>query len=439
MNETLQQPTFSITQSEALWQRALKHIPAGTQCYSKGPTAYTRGFAPVYLQRGKGCRVWDADGNEFIDLGMGLWAVTLGHADPRHCEAVERALRAGNQLSLMHPLEVELAEALAVAIPAAEMVRYAKNGSDVTTAAVRLARTCTGRDVILRCGYHGWHDWYVARSEHTGGVPDFNREITGCFEENDRAGFDALMSMHEGRVAGVILEGIQMRESDPAFLTHLRHETRKAGALLIFDEVINGYRFALGGAHERLTVDVDLATFGKGIGNGTPMAALVGKREVMQRLDDTFFSLTFGGETLGLAAALEVLRIYRSENVIGELHAVGARLHSEAVDAIRRAGLEAWIGVSPHEVRTVWTFGCPYAGCDPLILKSLLQQEILRRGVLWGGWHALCQALARDIEAQERVITAFHEALEVVSHAVACQRVAESLEGKPITPIFKRH
>lgn len=428
--------TFSIARSEELWQRALQRIPAGTQCYSKGPTGYTRGFAPIYLTQGKGCRVWDVDGNEFVDLGMGLWAVTLGHAHPRHSAAVERALHQGTQLSLMHPLEVELAEALSEAIPCAEQVRFGKNGSDVTTAAVRLARAATGREVILRCGYHGWHDWYISRSEHSKGVPAFNLQVNNAFPMNHQEAFDSLMQHYEGQVAGVILEGIQASPIDTGFLTHLREATRRAGALLIFDEVINGYRFATGGAHEFLKIDVDIAVYGKGIANGTPLAAIVGKEEVMKSLNDTFFSLTFGGETLGLAAGLEVLRIYQEEAVIATLDQVGKRLHEALITSISRAGLAEIFSISPHPVRTLIEVSDIE---EPLVVKSLLQQEMLRRGVLWGGWHALSQALAQDIAAQDRVISAYGEAMEAVAASLARGSVRHDLIGEPISPIFKRH
>ncbi len=431
---------FPITRSLQWWERAQARIPCGTQCYSKGPTAYTKGFAPIYLQSGDGCRVRDVDGNEFIDLGMGLWAVTLGHAHPRHMAAVTKALHHGTQLSLMHPLEVEYAEALAEALPLAEQVRFGKNGSDVTTAAVRLARTCTGREVILRSGYHGWHDWYIAQSEHPAGVPAFNRAITGNFPSNHRAAFDTLMERYDGQVAGVIMEGIQADTIDRSFLNHIRETTRAQGALLIFDEVINGYRFALGGAHDYLGVDVDLAVFGKGIANGTPLSMIAGKARYMERFDETFFSLTFGGETLGLAAGLEVLRIYQEENVIAQLATLGKRLHREAAAAIARAGLEEVVKISPHAVRT--TFECTTPAGEtlsPLVLKSLLQQEMLRRGILWGGWHALSLALVHDHRAQEQLITAYGEAFEALRLSLERGSVEADLIGEPITPIFKRH
>jgi len=429
---------FCIERSESLWERALRHIPAGTQCYSKGPTVYTKGVAPVYLQRGQGCRVWDVDGNEFVDLGMGLWAVTLGHNYPPHVAALTSALQQGTQLTLMHPLEVELAEELAEAIPIAEMVRYGKNGSDVTTAAVRLARACTGRDVVIRCGYHGWHDWYVATTEWNRGVPEFNRAISGFFNENDRAAFDRLLDRFEGKIAAVIMEGVQARDADGAFLQHVRARTRQDGALLIFDEIINGFRFALGGAHQWLGIDVDLATFGKGMGNGTPISVLAGKREFMKELDTTFFSFTFGGETLGLAAALEVLRIYRRESVVEQLWQVGRRLYDASENAIAAAGLGSLIELSSHPVRTLWNFAEPYRGCDSNLLKSLFQQEVLRRGILWGGWHALSLSLAQDEQAVQRIIAAYESALAVVARAVETESVQEQLQGKPVKPVFQR-
>lgn len=425
--------------SEALWARAMKRIPGGTQCISKGPTLYTKGVAPIYLQRGDGCRVWDVDGNEFIDLGMGLWAVTLGHNYPPHVEAVQAAMREGTQLTLMHPLEVELAEELADAIPIAEMVRYGKNGSDVTTAAVRLARACTGRDAVIRCGYHGWHDWYVAWSERNRGVPEFNHALSGRFDENDRAGFDRLMSQFEGGLAAVVMEGVQSLPLDKEFLQHVRKRTREAGTLLIFDEVVNGYRFAIGGATEWLGIDVDLATFGKGMANGTPISALAGKREFMKELDTTFFSFTFGGETLGLAAALEVTRIYRRERVVDQLWEVGRRLHEGAARAIAAAGLGPYIQLTSHPVRTVWSFHEAYPGCDGNLLKSLFQQEVLRRGVLWGGWHALSLSLAHDEDAVQRILTAYEESLALVARAIESESVRKQLQGEPIAPVFQRH
>lgn len=417
----------------------MQRIPAGTQCYSKGPTVYTKGFAPIYLQRGNGCRVWDVDGNEFVDLGMGLWAVTLGHNYPHHVEAITSALQEGTQLSLMHPLEVELAEELAATMPIAEMVRYAKNGSDVTTAAVRLARACTGKDVIIRSGYHGWHDWYVASTEWSRGVPEFNRALTGVFADSDRAAFDQLMDQFDGKVAAVIMEGVQSCPVDKTFLRHVRDRTRKSSALLIFDEIVNGFRFAVGGAHEWLGIDVDLATFGKGMANGTPISLLAGKREFMKELDTTFFSFTFGGETIGLAAALEVLRIYQREEVIKQLWHVGKRLHDESVKAIASAGLDQFIQLTPHPVRTWWTFAEPYSGCDGDLLKSLFQQEVLRRGVLWAGWHALSLSLSRDEQATERVITAFNESLAIVRRAVETRTVLDLLQGEPVRPVFRRN
>lgn len=428
-----------IKQSEALWERALRTIPCGTQCYSKGPSYYSKGSSPIYLRNGNGCRVWDVDGNEYIDLGMGLWAVTLGHNYRPHVEAVTRALENGTQFTLMHPLEVELAEAMVDIIPAAEMVRFGKNGSDVTTAAVRLARTYTGRDVILRSGYHGWHDWYIAGSEHDRGIPEFNRSLTGRFDDGDKAEFDRLMDQHDGRVAAVIMEGIQTKAADRSFLHHVRARTKTAGTLLVFDEVVNGYRFGVGGAHEFEGIDVDLATFGKGMANGTPMAALVGKKEFMKHLERAFFSLTFGGETMGLSAALEVLKIYRKENVVGALRGLGDQLYEAARQAIFASGLEAWIGLSAYGQRTIWTFQPPYAGCDALHLKSLLQQELIRRRILWAGWHALCFSLALDQKAQQRIVQAYGESLEVVARQVADRRVVENLQGEMISPIFKRH
>jgi glutamate-1-semialdehyde aminotransferase len=370
---------------------------------------------------------------------MGLWSVTLGHNHPEHVGALVQALGQGTQHTLMHPLEVEMAEALAAAVPIAEMCRFGRNGSDVTTAAIRLARAITGRDVVVRSGYHGWHDWSMATTEHANGIPAFNRAISACFADGDRAGFDEIMARFDGKVAAVIMEGLQTKAADREFLRHVRSVTRRAGTLLIFDEVVNGYRLALGGAHEFLDIDADLVTFGKGVANGTPLSILAGRREIMRNLDRVFFSLTFGGETLGLTAGLTVLGIYRRENVVKRLWEVGARLQKAAACEIERAGLAPFISLSACPVRTVWQFSEPYPGCEPAALQTLLQQELLSRGILWAGWHALCLALADDSAAQEQILNAVGEALENVADAIETESVKKRLLGQIVSPVFKRH
>ena len=290
-----------ISRSDAWYARAEGLIPAGTQTLAKGPGQYVRGVAPKYLARGKGCRVWDVDGNEYLDYQMGIGPLSLGYANPVVDAAIREQLADGITFSLMHPLEVEVAELVRELVPGAEGVRYSKTGCDATTAAVRLARAFTGRDRVLCCGYHGWHDWYIGVTDRNAGIPRAVAELTATFGYND---LGSVLDAIDDQTACVILEPVTFEEPRDGFLSELRRVCDQYGALLIFDEMWTGFRLALGGAQERFSVRADLACFSKAIANGMPISVVTGRREVMALCDkQVFFFTTFGGEALSLAAA----------------------------------------------------------------------------------------------------------------------------------------
>jgi glutamate-1-semialdehyde 2,1-aminomutase len=279
--------------SEALYTRALGLIPAATQTLAKGPGQFVRGVAPKYLARGRGARVWDVDGNEYLDFSMAVGPLSLGHCYPAVDEAIAAQLRDGITFSLMHPLEVEVAELLREVVPGAESVRYGKTGAEVTSAAVRLARAFTGRDRVLCCGYHGWHDWFIATTDRARGVPAAARELSFTIPYND---LGAAREAIDEQTACVVLEPVAFEAPAPGYLEGLREECDRAGALLVFDEMWTGFRLALGGAQERFAVRADLACFSKAVANGMPLSVLTGRRDVMGLLDrDVFFFTTFGG------------------------------------------------------------------------------------------------------------------------------------------------
>ena len=295
----------SLATSDALHQRAAGLIPAFTQTLAKGPGQHVFGVAPKYLRRGKGAWVWDVDGNEFLDMTMAVGPLVLGYAHPAVNDAIRLQLEEGITFSLPHPLEVEVAEALRDAVPGVEAVRFSKTGADVTSAAVRLARAFTGRDRIVCCGYHGWHDWYIAVTDRSRGVPAAIADLTSTFEYGD---LDSLDQALDGQTACVILEPAVFDPPPPGFLEGVRERCERNGSLLIFDEMWTGFRLALGGAQERFGVRCDLATFSKALANGMPLSALAGRADVMRLLDrDVFFFTTFGGEALSLAAAKATL------------------------------------------------------------------------------------------------------------------------------------
>ncbi|WP_437301222.1 aminotransferase class III-fold pyridoxal phosphate-dependent enzyme [Sorangium sp. So ce426] len=418
-----------ITRSTALFERARGLIPAGTQTLAKGPGQWVRGVAPKYLVRGRGARVWDADGNEFIDLVMGVGPISLGYAYPAVDRAIAAQLAEGITFSLMHPLEVEVAELVREVVPGAEMVRFSKTGADVTSAAVRLARAFTGRRKVLCCGYHGWHDWYIAVTDRSAGIPGEARDLTFTFQYNDLSSVEAAL---DGDAACVILEPTVFEAPAPGFLEGLAALCRERGALLVFDEMWTGFRLALGGAQERFGVRADLACFSKAVANGMPLSILTGRRDVMRLCEkDVFFFTTFGGEALSLAAAKATIEEIRDRAVPERLAEQGRKLKDGYNDLARALDMP-YTACSGPDCRSIVTFSGP----EPLLMKSLVQQEMLARGVLWGGFHTMC--FSHTDEDVARVLGAYGEVLPMLKDAVTRGDVAARLRGEPVEPVFRK-
>lgn len=424
----------SLTNSQAWLARARRTIPSCSQTFSKAPTQFVQGVAPAFLQRGKGAHVWDVDGNEYLDYSMALGPIILGHAHPAVTEAVSRQAAEATVLSLPHPLEVEVAETLVDCIPCAEMVRFAKNGSDATAGAVRLARAYTGRDVIACCGYHGWQDWYIGTTTRHRGIPQAVRDLTVGFEYNNLESLKRVLEANQNRVAAVILEPVGIVEPQRGFLEGVREFVHAAGALLIFDEVVTGFRLAIGGAQEYFGITPDLACVGKAMGNGYPIAALVGRRDVMAMLDEVFFSFTFGGETIGLAAAKATIAELREREVISHLWNMGQLLKSgfNALAAEIGAPFAQCVGYAP---RTVITFS-PVNDLSPHALKTFFQQECLKRGILFTAAHNVCFAHSRDDITY--TLEVYGTVLRLLKSAIETGDVLARLEGNVVEPVFRR-
>lgn len=424
-----------LAKSQEFKQRAERVIPSCTQTFSKGPTQFVQGVAPIFLQRGKGSHVWDVDGNEYIDYIGALGPVILGYSYPAVNEAVKRQLEEGVSFSLPHPLEVELAELLCEIIPCAEMVRFAKNGSDATSGAVRVARAYTGRDKIACCGYHGWQDWYIGTTTRNKGVPKAVAELTLTFDYNNIESLERIFAQNPGQIAAVIMEPVGVVEPKEGFLKAVAELTRHHGALLIFDEVVTGFRFALGGAQEYFGVVPDLACFGKAMGNGFPISAIVGRREIMQLFDKVFFSFTFGGETIALAAALATIQEMREKKVIPYLWEQGQKLKDGYNVLAQELGVDRYTQCIGYPPRTVITF-IDENGQESLLFKSIFQQEVIKRGILSGGYHNVSFSHTNaDIEYTLRV---YREALEVLAAAISSDDPSQYLEGEPVQPVFRR-
>lgn len=425
----------TLVRSAAILAEAQCRIPGASQTFSKATSQFVQGVAPTFLTRGQGCRVWDVDGNEYLDYPMGLAPVVLGHADPDVTAAVARQMQDGTAYSLPHPLELEVAELLCEVIPCAEMVRFGKNGSDATAGAVRLARAVTGRDVIVCCGYHGWQDWYIGTTTRNKGVPEAVRELTRTFAYNDAEGLARVLEEYRGRVAGVVMEPVGVIEPKPGFLERVRELTHAHGALLIYDEIVTGFRWALGGAQEYFGVTPDLACFGKAMANGFPIAALVGPKGLMAVCDEIFFSFTFGGETVGLAAAKATITKLRRDDVIPHLWAQGQRLKDGYNALARRFDVARYTECIGYAPRTVITFR-DQSGAESLLFKSYVQQECLKRGILFSGGQNL--SFSHTDAEVEYTLRVYRTVLELFRDAVAAGDVAERLEGPPVQPVFRR-
>lgn len=414
-------------------EKAEKLIPLGSQTFSKSRVQFPAGRSPMFLTRGDRGRVWDVDGNEYVDLICGLLPVVLGYQDPDVNRAVIDQLSMGISFSLATELEIEVAERLVDMIPCAEMVRFGKNGSDVTSGAVRLARAVTGRDRIAAGGYHGWHDWYIGATTRNRGVPDTVGRLTHRFPFGDISGLDSLFRRHPGEFAAVIMEPAGSTQPPDGYLEEVLELAHKHGALLILDEIITGFRFALGGAQELFGVVPDLACFGKSMGNGMPISALVGKAEYMREIEDLFFSFTFGGETLSLAASKAVIDKMRREPVIRKLWSTGSRISSVAEAALYRWGLGEWMELTGLPPWRVWKFK-PHPSADEHEIKTFFMMGMMKRGVLINAGHNVCYA--HDDEDENLIMSAYEAVMADLARSLSRGSLREELKGPAVCPVF---
>jgi glutamate-1-semialdehyde 2,1-aminomutase len=424
----------SFSQSLQVLDRALCTIPLAAQTFSKCHEQLPQPLSPLFLTHGNGGRVWDVDGNEYVDLGCGLLSVLLGHRDADVDAAISRQLDRGISFTLPTSLEADLAERMVEMIPCAERVRFAKNGSDATSGCIRVARASTGRDRVAVAGYHGWQDWYIGSTTRSKGVPDATSALTHPFPYGDIGALEDLLSAHRGEFAAVILEPMNVAEPPAGYMESLAELVRREGALLIFDEIITGFRFARGGAQELFGVTPDLAAFGKGLGNGMPIAAVVGRADLMDEMEEVFFSGTFGGEALSLAAAIAVADKVRYEPVVEKLSEQGKQLRrsverlvsdSGLGDHITLCGHPAWTLVQFHDVREL----------RKEVVRTAWMQQMIAHGVLTLGSHNLCYA--HDDKDMNRVLYAWEATVSMLSRSILSGTLQRDLRCPVIEPVFK--
>lgn len=424
----------SFEKSTAQLERARTTIPLGSQTFSKSLTQFPVGVSPLYMDHGRGCRLWDVDGNEYIDMISSLASITLGYCDPDVDASVRAQLDGGVILSLPHKLESEVAELICELVPCAEMVRFGKNGSDATSGAVRIARAFTGRDRIAVCGYHGWQDWYIGSTGRNLGVPQATRDLTHTFQFNDLASLEALFAAHPGEIAAIVMEPMNVDFPAPGFLEAVREVATREGAVLVFDETITGFRYANGGAQAYFGVTPDLATFGKGLANGYPLSAVAGRRDIMMLMEEVFFSFTFGGELLSLAAAKATLQKLIREPVIETIAKTGETIIERLNQRIAQHALEAVFSVKGHPS---WSFliikDAPNG--TSFELKTLMMQEFHQRGILSFGTHNV--NYSHGPAEVDILMAAYDDYFTIVSEALNGDGVKSVLRCAPLEPLFK--
>lgn len=423
--------------SNEMLARAKKVTPLGAQTYSKSYRYYCEGDAPAFIDRGEGCYVYDVDGNKFIDFVCALGPITIGYNDKRVNQAVIEQLSKGIIFSQQSEVELLLAEKVTEIIPCAEMVRFVKNGSDATTAAIRLARAYTERDLVAVSGYHGMHDWYIGSTVNNKGVPKAVCELTKSFEYNNISSLRDLFDKFPNQIAAVILEPIQGDGPNEGYLQELKDLTEKNGAVLIFDEVVSGFRYALGGASELYNVKPDLVTFGKGMGNGLPISAVAGKADILKLIEKgVFVSTTFGGEALSLAGALKTVSILEEENSYKHIWELGEIMLNGLKELVKKHHLEEVIkvtGLAPHCGVSFENIG----SLTYLDINSVYSNVMTENGVLTVGINNI--NLSHTKKDLEVFLDAAEKAMITIKTAIEKDSLKDVISGGKVDPVFKRN
>ena len=416
-------------------------IPGGAHTYAKGDDQYPADMAPV-IERGAGCRVWDIDGNEYVEFGSGLRSNLLGHGFEPVVRAAQRWLGEGVNFVRPHNLELEAAERLTDLIPSAEMVKFGLNGSDATTAAVRLARAYTGRDLVAVCRdqpFFSTDDWFIGTTPMSAGIPEAVRQLTVQFGYNDLPDLARLFDSHPGQIAAVILEAETVEPPAPGYFDGLRRLCDQNGALLILDEMITGFRWHERGAQFVHDIDPDLCTFGKGIANGFPVSALAGRRDVMRRggfVDDAdrvfLLSQTAGGQAWALAAMLAVIDTCQQERISERLHQIGAELRRGVEDVVADAGLSSYFQLRGRDCNLVYV-ARDAAGQPSQAFRTLVLQEFVDRGILAPSF-VVCAA--HDPASIRQVVEAVAELMPLYQRALE-SGVEQVLRGRPVRPAIR--
>ncbi|MDR0796582.1 MAG: aminotransferase class III-fold pyridoxal phosphate-dependent enzyme [Tannerella sp.] len=431
--------------SQELYIQAKKIIPGGTQLLSKRPEQFLPDYWPAYYQKAKGCKVWDLDGREYVDASyMGIGANIIGYADDDIDNAVKKVIDAANMTTLNPPEEVDLAKLLINLHPWAEMVRFTRSGGEAMMVAIRIARAATGKDIVLFCGYHGWHDWYIAANLSNdsaldgqllpglkpAGVPRHLADTSFPFGFNDKKQFQQLTTKYKNQIAAVVMEPIRNIDPEEGFWECIQSETAKHGIALIIDEITAGWRLNLGGAHLVYGIKPDIAVFAKGMSNGYPMAAVIGKKNFMDAAQDSFISSTYWTERIGPTAALSTVQKMKLLNVQDHLIKMGKLIQDGWNESAKKTGLSIRIG----SIYPLSHF--EFLHEQPLALKTLFTQEMLDRGFL--ATTSFYCSYAHTEEVIKQYLNAVEETFLILKQSIDQGNTSHLLRGAVCQSGFKR-
>ena len=414
-------------------EKSRKLIPSLTQTFSRAAYTFVEGAFPVYAKSAKGSHFIDVDDNEYIDYLCGLGPIILGHCYPRVDEAIKKQLESGILFSLPHKLELDVSELICDIVPSAEMVKFSKTGSGSATGAVRGARAFTKKDKIAYCGSGGvWHDWYAAIISRNQGVPEFNKDLIFQFDYNDYDGLEYIFEQNKDKIACVFMEATIFDKPQNDFLNKVKKITHQNNAVLIFDEIVTGFRFANGGAQELFGVQPDITVLGKGMANGMPLSAVTGKTEYMRVFDDVFFSTTYAADTLSLAAGEATILEFKEKPVVKTIWENGTLLMKQFNKITSENSINLHLAGYPVRMKVV---GQDTNGNDSIPLRSLFIQELVQRGIfVHPGVEYI--SFSHTKEDVAKTIDALSDSIPIFKKAISENKIENYLKGKPIKPVY---